>query len=206
MTTKYKMCLTFNNEKSKISLPQLPEKVEISQGMNNKTVDIIGFGEIVIISDRPAITISFSSVFPSEKCDPKSNIEEIDNWIRAKKPVHLIVSGMDINMFCSIESFNYYEQGGDIGSIYYSIALKEYREPCTKSIKIKKEKTVVQKRSARVDNRVPPKTYNVKKGDCLYNIAKLQLGNANKWSEIASLNNIKSPYIIQPNQILKLSR
>ncbi|WP_206458709.1 LysM peptidoglycan-binding domain-containing protein [Anaerovorax sp. IOR16] len=204
MISKYKMYLTFNNERSKITLPQLPEKIEVTQGTNNKSVDVVGLGEVVIISDRPAITISFDSVFPSESCDPQANADKIESWIKAKKPVHLIVSGVDINMFCSIENFSYYEQGGDVGSFYYSISLKEYRKPTVRSIKIKKKKAVVQTLSARVDNRIKSKTYTVKSGDCLYNIAKSQLGNANRWKEIASLNGIKSPYYIYSNQVLKL--
>ena len=49
-----------------------------------------------------------------------------------------------------------------------------------------------------------PQTYTIASGDCLYNIAKKQLGDASKWPEIASLNGIKSPYTIYPNHVLKL--
>ena len=48
------------------------------------------------------------------------------------------------------------------------------------------------------------KTYTVKSGDSLSKIAKKELGNMNRWKEIASLNGISSPYIIYPNQKLKL--
>jgi len=51
---------------------------------------------------------------------------------------------------------------------------------------------------------VAAKTYTGKSGDCLYNIAKAQLGNAAKWPDIASLNSIESPYTIYPNKNLKL--
>jgi 5'-nucleotidase len=44
------------------------------------------------------------------------------------------------------------------------------------------------------------KTYVVVKGDCLYDIAK-KLDVAS-WQSIASLNGIKSPYVIQPGQTL----
>lgn len=48
------------------------------------------------------------------------------------------------------------------------------------------------------------KTYTVKAGDSLSKIAKKELGNMNRWKEIASLNGISSPYTIYPNQKLKL--
>lgn len=47
-------------------------------------------------------------------------------------------------------------------------------------------------------------TYTVVKGDCLWKIAKIRLGNANRWPEIASLNNISSPYTIYVGQVLTL--
>ena len=57
--------------------------------------------------------------------------------------------------------------------------------------------------------RIPGKTgaaaeYVVKKGDTLWAIAKEQLHDANKWQEIARVNNIKAPYTIRAGQVLKL--
>lgn len=48
-------------------------------------------------------------------------------------------------------------------------------------------------------------TYTVVSGDCLWNIAKSQLGNALRWTEIADLNNIsRSNPIIYPGDVLTL--
>jgi len=49
-----------------------------------------------------------------------------------------------------------------------------------------------------------PATYTVKSGDYLYKIAADVLGDANRWKEIASLNNISAPYTIYSGQVLKL--
>jgi len=49
-----------------------------------------------------------------------------------------------------------------------------------------------------------PGTYCVKSGDYLYAIAAKELGDPNRWTEIASLNNISAPYTIYPGQVLKL--
>lgn len=46
------------------------------------------------------------------------------------------------------------------------------------------------------------KTYKVKRGDCLYTIGKKSGVN---WRTIASLNGIKSPYLLHIGQVLKLS-
>ena len=48
-------------------------------------------------------------------------------------------------------------------------------------------------------------TYTVKSGDCLWNIAASQLGNGNRWTEIADLNNISRSYpLIHPGDVLTL--
>ena len=203
-SNKYTMLITANNEAEKLSFLELPEDINVSCKEKNKSVDVLGLGEIIVINDRPAITVKFSSVFVAEKCVPQECIDLLIKWKNFKKPVHLIVTGFDINMFCSIESLNYYENGGDVGSIYFTISLKEYREPIIKTIKAINNNDQSNNQVSRVDNRIKPKSYTVKKGDCLYNIAKAQLGSANKWPDIAKINNIKSPYLIFPNQVLKL--
>ncbi len=204
MSTNYQMLLTFNNEQARITFPQLPEQIDVAQGSSLQSVDVVGLGEIVIIGDRPAITISFSGVFPFDMCDPQENVDKIKTWIKAKKPVHLIVTGAEVNLFCAVEDFSYYEIGGDVGSVYYTFSLKEYREPNVSTVTVVQETAVVQTQEARVDNRVPATEYCVKSGDCLYNIARTETGDASNWQEIATLNGITSPYIIQPNQTLKM--
>lgn len=48
------------------------------------------------------------------------------------------------------------------------------------------------------------RTYTVVPGDHLYGIALAQLGDAARWPEIAELNDITDPYIIQPGDVLQL--
>lgn len=206
MSTNYKMYLTFNNEKERLRIPELPEVIEITAGSKNESIDIVGLGEITIFQDRPALQIAFQSFFPAESSLPQQSIDTLLRWKEAKpkKPVHLIVTGTKINMFCSIENLIYSEKGGDVGTLYYSLTLKEYRDVKVKTITMIGTKAVTNGGVQRVDNRVQPKTYSVKRGDNLYNIAKAVCGNASKWKEIASINGIKTPYIIHPNQNLKL--
>jgi LysM repeat protein len=46
--------------------------------------------------------------------------------------------------------------------------------------------------------------YTVKSGDSLSKIAKRLLGDVNRWPELAQLNNIEAPHVIQPGQVLKV--
>jgi len=50
----------------------------------------------------------------------------------------------------------------------------------------------------------PQRTYIVKPGDSLWAIAQKELGDGNRYGEIAKLNNISNPSLIHPGQKLKL--
>lgn len=47
-------------------------------------------------------------------------------------------------------------------------------------------------------------TYTVKKGDCLWNIAKMVYGSGTWCYELAERNNIKYPDLIYPGQVLEI--
>jgi LysM repeat protein len=50
----------------------------------------------------------------------------------------------------------------------------------------------------------PPRTYTVKGGDTLYDIAKQELGSSSRAKEIADLNGLADPGKLRVGQILKL--
>lgn len=218
MPSKYQMWLTFNGEKEKLRFPVLPEELNIKKGLSSKSVDIQGLGEVVIMQDPTAIVISFSSFFPStpfpgvqfEDLTPPSDLKDkITTWQKSDTPVHFIITGTTVNIFCVIEDFSYSEQGGDVGSLHYSLTLKEYKEVHARQVKINtqaKKATAPAETPARTDNRAQEKTYTVKSGDCLWNIAAKYLGSGSRYTEIAKLNSdkIKNPNLIYPGQVLRL--
>lgn len=214
---KYQMWLTFNGEKEKIRLPVLPEKFKITMGTKDQSVDVAGLGEILVAQSRPATEFSFSSFFPaaafpgiavSYVTKPKTLKDKITEWKNSTKPVHLIVTGLDIDVYCRITKFVPSEEGGDVGTIKYDITLKEFREPKVRQVKVevKTQTATVQNTPARTDNTTQPTTYTVKKGDCLWNIAKKFLGNGAKYMQIYNLNKniIKNPNLIYVGQVLRI--
>ena len=219
MTTKSKrqLWLTYNGEREKIQFPVLPETFEVSFGNTNKTVDISGLGEIVILQDRAAIEVSWDSFFPATKfpgvqvdslTPPKTLLKTICEWKSSDKPVHIILTGTDMNFFAAIQSIQPSEEGGDPDSIYYKIKLKEYREVKVRQVQVNITTKVatVSSQATRTDNRVQEKTYTVKSGDCLWNIAKSLLGSGSRYTEIYNLNKdkIKNPNLIYPGQVLRI--
>lgn len=129
--------LFFEYDGQVIQLPVNPEKLEISYEGNNKNVEIIQLGEISILKKKKLGTIKFESFFPYESwwtgVQTKGQFESVDFYkdffIRLmdnSKPARFIVTGYNFNTLVSVESFDYYNQGGDYEDCYYSLELKEY--------------------------------------------------------------------------------
>lgn len=150
---------------------------------------------------------------------PKTIVKKINSWKEKKKPVHFIITGGLVDCYCTIENFNYEEVGGDVGTYQYSIKLKEYREVEVRKIKKKKKKksknskkkksktTTTKKVAKRTNSKAVPDTYTVKKGDCLYNLAKKFYGDGAKSTKIYNANKKvidSSPNKIYPGQVLKI--
>lgn len=218
MTTNYEMWITYDAEKEKIQLPVLPESFQIKNGSGNDKVDITGLGEITIMQSRPALQFNWSSFFPaasfpgiqvSSITKPLTLVQKINTWKASKKPVHLIATACGVDLYCTIESFDYREEGGDPGTYQYSITLKEYREITIRQVKVDvpKATATVEKEQPRVDNSVQPKTYTVKSGDCLWNIAKKYYGSGSSYTKIYEANKGTvggNPNLIYPGQVLTI--
>ena len=218
MSIKYQMWLTYNAEKEKIQLPVLPETFKTNNGSSNDSMDITGLGEIIIMQSRPALQFSFSSFFPAARfpglqvssiTKPLELVQKINTWKASKKPVHFIATACGVDLYCSIEKFNYSEEGGDPGTYQYDITLKEYREITVRQVKvdIPSKEATVEKEEVRVDNSVQPKTYTVKSGDCLWNIAKQFYGSGSDYTKIYNANKGTiggNPNLIYPGQVLTL--
>ena len=218
MSIKYQMWLTYNAEKEKIQLPVLPESFKVKNGSKNDSINIAGLGEITIMQGRPALQFSFSSFFPATRFPgiqvssinkPLTLIEKINSWKAGDKPVHFIATACGVDIFATIESFDYEEDGGDPGTYQYSITLKEYREITVRqvTVDVPKQTATVKKEEPRVDNTVQPKTYTVKSGDCLWNIAKKYYGNGSQYTKIYNANKGViggNPNLIYPGQVLTI--
>jgi nucleoid-associated protein YgaU len=181
-------------------------------------VTVAELGEILILQSRPAIVFSWSSFFPattfpgikvSKLTDPLKLIEKITKWKNSDKPIHLLITSNNIDVYCAISKFKYYEQGGDADTQYYDISFKEYREVTVRQVKvsISNQKATIAKTEQRVDNTVQPKTYTVVKGDCLWNIAKKFYGSGAQYTKIYNANKSViggNPNLIYAGQVLTI--
>ncbi|MGN0621132.1 MAG: LysM peptidoglycan-binding domain-containing protein [Porcipelethomonas sp.] len=216
----YEFWLHANGGTDKLQLPVNPESITVKCSADNLTYKVDSLGEVVFpVSSRKAMTVSFSSFFPSRKFSgyklktlksPTWIIEKIKKWMESDKPVKLIVTQCKIDMYCVIESFEYSEKGGDVGTYNYSISLKEYRAVQIQKVNVSKttKKAAVAKTGTkRVSNKTAPKTHKVKSGDCLWNIAKKYYGDGSQYTKIYEANkNIigSNPNLIKPGQVLTI--
>lgn len=205
---------------TKFRFPVLPEKVKVVYGSNHDRIRVCGVGEVTVIEDSEAASIQFSSFFP--KCyfsgcdyrhipDPVSAVDTILELKNSMKPVRFTITGdMNVSMYVTIEKFDTEDQGGDIGTIYYSITLKEYREVILRQIKVESvtKKATISAPVSRTDTATSgEQTYTVVKGDCLWNISKKFYGSGGKYTIIYNANKSViggNPNLIYPGQVLTI--
>lgn len=195
-----------------VLFPVTPSKLSLKISNKNKPVSLINEGEVnyiktpgltdITIDDLllPMVKYPFA-VYPNNKFHRADwYLKKLESWKCDKKPVTFIMSRtspdgskllFDTNMSVTIEEYEIIEDASQGLDVKVKLTMKQYKEWGAKKLVVKKsttkKKTVVKKSTTR-KTKSPAKTYTVKSGDCLWNIAKKQLGNANRWKEIYNLN------------------
>lgn len=86
---------------------------------------------------------------------------------------------------------------------YRAVTVTKVKKASTSKKKTTKKKTTTKKKRT-TENKPKQKTYTVKKGDCLWNIAKKFYGNGAQYTKIYNANKskIKNPNLIYVGQVL----
>lgn len=137
--------------------------------------------------------------------DAKYYLDKLESWKNDKKPVkwkmiRISPDGStllwDSSMDVTIEDYEIIEDADNGMDVTVKLDMKQYRYYGAKKLKIKKnsaktkssKKKTAKKEKARPKKKKTISTYTVKKGDCLWNIAKKELGSGSRWKEIYNLN------------------
>lgn len=210
-----------------IELPIAPQKLTVKIKGNNKTLTLINEGDINFLRAPGLTEITFDAVLPmlgqysfaNGYRRPDSYLNKLESLMTDKEPFRFLVSRVspsgrllyDTNMKVSLENYTVTEDATKGPDVTVSITLKQYISYSTKTVTVVKpkpeRKPVVQQKKKRETSSAPKvKTYTVKSGDCLWNIAKKYYGNGAQYTKIYNANKgkVKNPNLIYPGQVLTI--
>lgn len=209
---------------NKIRLPVAPSKVTTEIKDKNKIINLINEGETIIPKTPGLTTISFDCLLPNiqypfahyDKGFKRAGyfLEKLKKFKLSKKPLTLKITRelsenqylFNSNMKVFLSSYTIVEEEGI--DVKVSLKFIKYVEPIkykvkNRSKKKKSKNKIKLKKTREISNNAPtPKTKNkihvVKKGDCLWKLAKKYYGDGSKYTIIYKANKDK---ITNPNLI-----
>ena len=203
-----------------VLLPVTPGRLKATVESRNETVRLLS-GEEINLPEVPALREVDLEVllphryYPFVNRDWKSPawyLNFLDRLKTEQKHVQFIVyrKGMDnslrfgTNLTVALEDYTVEEDAENLGDdVRVTMRLREWKPWSVKTVSQAEYGTTVD--SARETSGAPSGgTYTVKKGDCLWNIAKQFLGDGTRYKEIYNLNRDKivNPNLIYPGQVL----
>ncbi len=184
-------------------VPYNPERFQVVEGTNEKTVTIAGLGQVTVKNGKSPLTLTFSSFFPlgvepgSELSDgdvllaPNEYDKMIRNWKNGSDPVHVLITDTNINAYFSISTYTSVEEGGDVGKISYTLTLKQYGTAQGTDSATNGGGMVRQIDIDPYQLPTTPETYKVQKKDTLAKIAKRFYNDLSYTYKIYELNTKK---------------
>lgn len=222
----YGFFFDYNNDT--IRLPVNPEKFSVKIQLEHTSKEVVGLGAINLIGNVKLQEISFEAEFPCQELSyittknefrgPYFYLNKFQSYMNEKKAIRFVLTRNyaeakdldNISMLVTIKSMDIDEEALEEGDLKISFELSEYRAYTSKTVKIvtknssSSTKTIKKTTTQRETKKTTTKTYTVKKGDCLWNIAKKFYGSGSKYTKIYNANKskIKHPNLIYPGQKL----
>ncbi len=211
-----------------VLLPIPPSKLELKINNNNKTYDLINYSQINVLKNPGLSSFEFEVVLPNTKYPfamYKNNFQNakyylgvLENLKVNRSAFQFIVvrkfpNGKDIfntDIKVALEEYTVTDTTDEGFDTKVKIKLKQYKEYSTKKVQvtIKQYRPPAVTRTVTTNNTAVAKpsgqNYTVKRGNCLWNIAKRFYGNGSKYTTIYNANRdkIKNPNLIYPGQVL----
>lgn len=206
-----------------VLFPVTPQRLNIKFKNRNRTVTLVNEGEFNILKEAGLQEISFEACIPAVKYPFAQYvggvflpvvyyITLIKKLKNSKKPFNFVVVregttgilGYSHCMKVSLEDFQIKEDAGDGRDITISLTLKEYKSRNNVIVSTVENNIISATKVRDTSSKVIAKTYTVKAGDTLYNIAKKELGNGAKYIDLKTLNNLANVNSIKIGQVLRL--
>lgn len=210
-------------------LPIPPEKIQVKINNANDTITLMNEGQINLLKQAKLTDIEFECIIPQIKYpfasyssgfqkaeyffdfleDLKMNKKVFPFIVNRALPNGSALIYTDIKV--SMENYTITEQASEGFDFLVKVKLKQYIDYGTKLVKIEEEENeaTVQETRAAGNSPAPTTTkpYTVKKGDCLWKIAKYFYGDGAKYTIIYNTNKETiggNPNRIKPGQVLMI--
>ena len=190
--------------------PVLPSSFTVNNSTILDSTSIVNKGEVVVFSGNSLKSTEITSFFPSVEYSfcaykgfpqPYECVKLIEDWRKKGQDVRLIITDTDVNMLMIIESFEYGERAGT-RDIEFTISLREYIPLSIPTVSTQTQgPTQNTPRPSESPKPTTQKTHKVKKGDCLWDIAKKYYGNGSLYPKIKEANKSKYPSLAKNNII-----
>lgn len=188
--------LSWNNREEVLRLPVAPTSPpEIHYPAQNETWNTTDVGPFKAIGHPGLFTVTIEGFFPAQDYSfnaykgvpaPENCVKAIKRWIKSRRPIRYIRTGV-FNEAFSIENFSYYKETGT-GDIYYTLELEQYR--FLEEANSQTGNSFRDGYSTEVAEEVQI-LHQLVKGETLCELAELYLGDSDRYAEIAEANGIK---------------
>lgn len=214
---------------SGVQMPVTPSKLTVKIKGQNKTLNLVNDGEVNFLRSPglteitvdvllPMLQAYHFASYPNGYKPPDYYLGVFERMIAGKTPGQFILSRYapaggrlyDTNLRVSLEDYNIVEDASKGSDVTVSLSLKQYKAFGTKTIKLVEPTVSVVEKPRETDNAPKQdnkaKTYTVKSGDCLWNIAKKYYGKGAEYTQIFNANKdkISNPNLIYPGQVLTI--
>ena len=199
--------LWHNNGEERIYFTVNPARLTVTRPNENRVRSLAMGGTVNIWGGRGLREVKLTTFLPAATSpfyngqEPESVLAMLKSWQDSGDPVRLIISGSDINDAFLIEDVSETLAEGD-RDVGLTLTLREYKFKSALAALAGGSAASVSK--TRTDERVTPKTYTVKKGDTLWDIACRYYGDGTKWHAIAAKNGVTDPRKLQIGKVLTL--
>lgn len=141
---------TLSGDGKTVTFPVLPASFTVTNPRNNQTINVINIGDVNVIGNAGLATLKFESFFPANDYpfvqggglgsrmfgglgglmnqvkDPYTYVQQIKDMQAANTPCQITITGTDVSMPVTVETFEYGEKDGS-GDVSFSLSLREYR-------------------------------------------------------------------------------
>ena len=201
--------LWHNNGEQRIYFTVNPAKITVTRPNENRVKHLSMGGTVNIWGGRGLRTVTLETFLPDSASpfyggqEPESILSMLKSWQDSGDPVRLIISGSDINDAFLIEDVSETLAEGD-RDVGLTLTLREYKFKSALAALAGGSGTASSAGTKRTDERTAAKSYTVKRGDTLWDIAHRFYGSGTEWRRIAEKNGVTNPRTLQIGKVLTL--